>query len=356
MVSRELMPILMILWCCILLDAENKGPGVMGRGNGLRLTGVGEWNSEMGLALTGAILAIALSVCSVLERWKPANLGPRQPLLRAFVVATAVGYMLSSLLDGRWVIAQETPLLIAALSITLLCGAIGCFPIHGRQIGHLSADRQTRITSESLLIVLAGIVLATALRSGAPLAVEASIRVPLYREWSHFTAPPAGKVVIVEFADLQCPVCAAEAPILQKIAIQFRGQVAIVYRHNPLSALHPRAWRAAEASECMDIQGHFWDGIEWIFSHQSDLSRDAMDQYASQLGLNREEFGGCMDSHQVESRVQSDKDDANALSLDQTPVLFIDGRRLNGWQSYGALKMAIVKAETKHGGSSGAVN
>jgi protein-disulfide isomerase len=79
------------------------------------------------------------------------------------------------------------------------------------------------------------------------------------------------KVTIIEFSDFECPACyqffSATYPQLKKDYID-TGKVTFIYRHFPLTAIHPNAFPAALASECAQEQGKFWQYHDILFDAQ----------------------------------------------------------------------------------------
>ncbi|OGG01427.1 hypothetical protein A2Z33_02735 [Candidatus Gottesmanbacteria bacterium RBG_16_52_11] len=84
--------------------------------------------------------------------------------------------------------------------------------------------------------------------------------------------PAQAGVTIIEFSDFQCPYCSRAFPTTERIMKDYDGKVKLVYRHMPLSMIHPRAQKAAEASECARDQGKFWEFHDQLFKNQQDWS------------------------------------------------------------------------------------
>lgn len=77
-------------------------------------------------------------------------------------------------------------------------------------------------------------------------------------------------VTIVEFSDFQCPFCARAKPTVDRILQEYGDRVTFVYKHFPLSQIHPRAQKAAEAAECARDEGKFWEFHDKLFETQAD--------------------------------------------------------------------------------------
>ena len=149
---------------------------------------------------------------------------------------------------------------------------------------------------------------------------------------------PEAPVTIVEFSDFQCPYCnkffqTAEKDIIEKYVKT--GQVRFVYRHFPLTNIHPNALPAAQASEAARIQGKFWEMHNLLFVRQTEWSNlpnpnNTFVSYAQNLGLDTAKFAKDMDSQEIKNIISKDMADAAMLEIDGTPTNFINGERLVG--------------------------
>jgi len=153
-------------------------------------------------------------------------------------------------------------------------------------------------------------------------------------------------VTIVSFEDYQCPFCKRAFdqtfPQLKKDYID-TGKVKYVYRDFPLS-FHPQAQSAAEASECADEQGKFWDYHDAIFNNQASLGRDLYIQLAEQLNLDVDQFTQCIDDGKYKQEVQADFSYGSQIGVSGTPTFFINGIKLVGAQPYAAFQQ-VIEAE-----------
>jgi protein-disulfide isomerase len=162
---------------------------------------------------------------------------------------------------------------------------------------------------------------------------------------------PNAKVTIVEFSDFQCPFCEQfENNTYPQLYDQYikTNKIKFVFRHYPLVGIHPLAQKAAEASECANDQGKFWDYHKTLFKNQSAWSTlpltDALDSftsYASELGLDTTTFRSCLDTDQFAQKVQKDRDDGDKAYVNGTPTFFINGKRLVGAQPFDQIKQLI---------------
>ena len=150
-------------------------------------------------------------------------------------------------------------------------------------------------------------------------------------------------VTVVVFDDFQCPFCKKffdeTLPKLKEDYID-TGKVKYVFRHFPLS-FHQNAQKAAEAAECAGEQGKFWEMHDMLYSHQDALSVDDLKNYASQLGLDTEQFNQCLDSGKYKDKVQNDFNMGVQVGVSGTPTFFINGEKLVGAQPYSVFQQVI---------------
>ena len=153
---------------------------------------------------------------------------------------------------------------------------------------------------------------------------------------------PNASVTIVEFTDFECPSCARQLPVLEKIVNEFGDRVRLVVRDFPLSQ-HANARKAAEAAEAAREQGKYWEYVTVLFRNQSALGVEKLKQYATEVGLDRARFDASFDSGKFAEKVQRDVMEAHKLGVNGTPALYINGKRISD-NSYESLKSAIESA------------
>ena len=169
--------------------------------------------------------------------------------------------------------------------------------------------------------------------------------------WAQLTAsghpalgPADAPVTIVEFADFECPHCAAMFSTLENVKKNYGEKVRIVFRQYPLAHIHPNARKAAEASLCAHEQERFWEYHDSMFVKQRDLIIDALKRRAAQLGLETAAFNQCLDSGKHAATIESDMDDGDEAGVFSTPTIFINGRMLEGNHPFATIAR-IIDAE-----------
>jgi protein-disulfide isomerase len=134
---------------------------------------------------------------------------------------------------------------------------------------------------------------------------------------------PVDAPLVVEYADYQCPFCAALHSRL--IALD---EVRFVFRHFPVRSSHPRAWPAAGAAEAAAAQGRFWEMHDALLADQARLEDPHLWERARTLGLDLERFDADRRSDEVRERIKRDFRAGVRAGVVTTPTLFlvVDGR------------------------------
>jgi predicted DsbA family dithiol-disulfide isomerase len=159
-------------------------------------------------------------------------------------------------------------------------------------------------------------------------------------------------VMIVEYADYECPYCQQDQPYIDKIEAEYKGKVAFVFKDTPLP-MHAHAEKAAEAANCAGSQGKYWEYHDLLFqTKQLELAQ--LKEAARTLKLDGEAFDKCLDSGEKAGLIKENLKDGQKFQLQGTPSFFINGRFFNGGMSYEQLKQVID--EELRGASSAAVN
>jgi protein-disulfide isomerase len=147
-------------------------------------------------------------------------------------------------------------------------------------------------------------------------------------------------VTIVLFSDFQCPFCARVSPTLEEVERAYGEKVRIVWKHQPL-AFHPNALPAAEAAEAAREQGKFWQMHDRIFASQRELSQDAYQRFAREIGLDLRRFQESLRSGKARARIEEDQRLAARIGAQATPTLFVNGEKVEGAVPFSTLKAVI---------------
>lgn len=163
---------------------------------------------------------------------------------------------------------------------------------------------------------------------------------------SPFEGKEDAPVTMIECSDFQCPFCARFAGDtlgqLRNNEIK-AGIVKLVFKNFPLP-FHQFAEKAAEAAECANKQGKFWQMHDKLFQSDGRLDTDSLKSYAQQIGLDTKKFDHCLDSGETAGLVNADKQQCASAGVQGTPTFFINGKMLVGAQPYDRFKSAIEQA------------
>jgi protein-disulfide isomerase len=143
------------------------------------------------------------------------------------------------------------------------------------------------------------------------------------------------KVTVTIFGDFQCPACKSMETLTVKPYLEkYLDKVKFVYKQFPLTSIHAKAQKAAEASEAAGNQGKFWEYHDKLYevsvADGSTLTTDLLKQYAKDLGLNTEKFNSELDSSKYSGDVKEDVTEGNKLEVSSTPSFFVNGKRVGG--------------------------
>ena len=153
---------------------------------------------------------------------------------------------------------------------------------------------------------------------------------PPVHEQDHIKGKMNAPVVLVEFGDFQCPHCGAAYPMIKEIENKFKDQMAFVFRHFPLSEIHPYAQAAAVASEAAANQGKFWQMHGLIFENQSELGLPMLLELAESLKLDMKAFQKDFKDPKLFAKVEADFESGIVSGVNGTPSFYINGIKYDG--------------------------
>ncbi|MCL4406442.1 MAG: DsbA family protein [Patescibacteria group bacterium] len=167
----------------------------------------------------------------------------------------------------------------------------------------------------------------------------------------HVLGNASAKVKIVEFSDMDCPYCKRFNATIDELLTTYGDKIAVVYRHFPLTALHPNAKTEAEATECAaKLAGNegFWTYFkkyEAEIAGGESFSNDLLLSTAESAGINRADFAACLQSDEPSELVKEDADNATKIGVTGTPfsVILLNGKPVDTIE--GAYPIEAVKAK-----------
>ena len=150
-------------------------------------------------------------------------------------------------------------------------------------------------------------------------------------------------VVILEYGDYECPYSRQAFRNIEQLQAQ-DPSLRFVFRHFPLTEIHPHAMRAAGFAEAAAAQELFWPMHELVFRRQKALGEDDLLAYARQVGLDEARLRDDLGRDELWQRVREDGASALAAGAQGTPTLFLDGRLHRGGYDQGTLR-AILRSD-----------
>jgi Na+/H+ antiporter NhaA len=305
--------------------------------------------TNAGIAIDGGFLTQAFS--------SPITLG----ILVGYVVGKPVGILGCSWLVARLSRGRLRPPLgwaavagggtIAGIGFTVAL-LVATLAFEGRQLEEAKVGILGAALAAALitwLLFRATALLPRRLRVRALLGTAEPL-VDLYSEVDperdHVRGPLDAPVTLVEYGDFECPYCGQAEPVVRKLLRDF-GDVRYIWRHLPLSDVHPRAQLAAEAAEVAADQGAFWQMHDLLLDHQDRLGPSDLVRYAQQLGIDVDRFTNDLQDQAGAARVAEDVDSADLSGVSGTPTFFINGRRHYGAYDIDTLTKAVRTARAR---------
>jgi Na+/H+ antiporter NhaA len=161
----------------------------------------------------------------------------------------------------------------------------------------------------------------------------------------HVRGPDDASVTVVEYGDFECPYCGLAEPVVRDLLAD--NDLRYVWRHLPLTDVHPHAQLAAEAAEAAAAQGAFWPMHDLLMQRQENLRVGELLSYAEELGLDRERFHDDLKRRRFEARIAQDVQSADLSGVSGTPTFFVNGQRHYGSFDLGALSAAVRTARAR---------
>ncbi|MDB5643932.1 MAG: oxidoreductase [Hyphomicrobiales bacterium] len=169
------------------------------------------------------------------------------------------------------------------------------------------------------------------------------LRVPV-GPTDHIRGNLAAAVTLVEYGDYQCPHCAMAHPVVASIRQQLGPNLCFVFRHFPLTEIHPFAEPAAESAEFAGEHGRFWDMHDGLFENHDNLALPTLLDLARLLDLPRAELQDVLATEKYQPAIQSDFIGGVRSGVNGTPAFFINGVRHDGSYAYKDLMISIQAA------------
>ena len=169
------------------------------------------------------------------------------------------------------------------------------------------------------------------------------LRVPVTPD-DHIAGKDDAPATLVEYGDYECPACGAAHPIVNQLREHFGEELRFVFRHFPLSEIHPNAEGAAEAAEFAAEHDRFWQMHEAIYDNQQQLGSPLLIAIARELRLPDQDLEDALLSGTYAPAVRQHFLSGLRSGVNATPTFFINNRRHDGDFGFNSLARAITDA------------
>lgn len=153
------------------------------------------------------------------------------------------------------------------------------------------------------------------------------------------------KILLIEFADFQCSGCGKSAEIVKQFMAKHKNKVTLVFKHFPLTQVHPEALPAARAAWAAQQQGKFWEYHDELFGNQAKLSNNFYLDTAKKLNLNLAKFQS--DYGVADTAILNDFRLGRTIDVQGVPALILNGVPLENPGSIAELEQLLAKAEKR---------
>jgi protein-disulfide isomerase len=224
----------------------------------------------------------------------------------------------------------------------------------GRRAGLVKSrsNKPFLIGMAAIVIIGGGAIATLASRKSRPIT-EVDMRGDPTQARGYIYGDTTAPVQIIEFADFECPACGMFATITEpdvRSRLVDTKQAYVRFFDYPLP-MHRNTWFASHAAACADEQGKFWQMHDRLFAGQDQWNGEATSRpnsvfsgYAKELGLNQAQFDKCLDDRKYQSRIASNRAEAERRQVSQTPTFIIGNKMIPGALGYDDIKKAVDAA------------
>jgi protein-disulfide isomerase len=176
-----------------------------------------------------------------------------------------------------------------------------------------------------------------------------TLAVPVSPKQDHIRGPENAPVTLLEYGDYECPYCNAAHEIVDEVQRRMSDELRFVFRHFPLTTIHPMAEPAALAAEAAGALGKFWEMHDTLYDNQDQLAPRSLLAFAAAIGLDLERFTAELQRGVHLTKVRDDLIGGVRSGVRGTPTFFINGRRHDGsWDLANLLGTLQAAAAGRH--------
>lgn len=162
-----------------------------------------------------------------------------------------------------------------------------------------------------------------------------------------FVGDKAAPVTLVEFGDYESEACSKANEVVKKLLDEYEGKIRFNYRHFPLTRIHQRSLKAAEASVAAAQEGKFWEMHNVIFANRRNLGTTSLKLHSKEAGVKNKKFLDDLVNSIYGWHVQADLKEGIDRGVKDVPAFFINGEMFTGKPTFENLSAAIDQALKK---------
>ncbi len=196
-------------------------------------------------------------------------------------------------------------------------------------------DRTKWIIFTVLIIGIFGVLIVTNQRQGDEFKGDATKVITDGAIQDRVYGSADQTVTLIEYGDFQCPACGRIYPAVEEVKQKYKDKITFVFRNLPLTNIHPNALAAATAAEAAGQQGKFWEMYNKLYQNQqawqgagANERSGFFEKYASELGLNIDQYKQDLTSKAVTEKINRDRSTAQKFKATSTPTFVLNGQVL----------------------------
>ena len=155
-------------------------------------------------------------------------------------------------------------------------------------------------------------------------------------------------VKLVMYGDYESEACAKANEVVNQLMGKYEDKLQFNFRHFPLTRIHQRAQKAAEASIGAAQEGKFWDMHNTLFAHRRQLGTISLKGYAKEVGVTDKNFLTKLVDSVYGWSVRADLLEGADKGIRDVPFFYINGEVYKGPVNVNAFSKVIdLIAKTK---------
>ena len=154
-------------------------------------------------------------------------------------------------------------------------------------------------------------------------------------------------VTLLEFGEYESEECAKANEVVKKLLNEFEGKIKFNFRHFPLTKIHQRSMKAAEASLAAAQMGKFWEMHNILFENRRQLGTTSLKLYSKEAGVVNKHFLDELINSTYGWQIRNDFQDGVNKGVKDIPAFFVNGEQVSGKGSFENLSKEIETALKK---------